>query len=114
MKLNAIVSALLHYVLFVTVYCQTKESEVRLLFRILASQHLLRDDMYGLVTGGDAVCPARMGMWVKSPVDLTNYSFHIYLIHIFIMQRCIWHFASLEKPYTLREICPLNPTLWTR
>lgn len=44
------------------------------------------------------VQPDRMSMWVKKWLeDFSNCSFGIYLIHIFIMRRVIWHFAPLEN-----------------
>lgn len=42
--------------------------------------------------------PVRMSMWVKKwLVDFSNCSFGIYLVHIFVMRRGIWHFAPLEN-----------------
>ena len=61
------------------------------------------------------VQPDRMSMWAKKWLeDFSNCSFGIYLIHIFIMRRVIWHFAPLENTphYTiLYHVYCDNPNL---
>lgn len=42
--------------------------------------------------------PIHLGASIKKwLIDFSNCSFGIYLIHIFVMRRGIWHFAPLEK-----------------